>query len=93
MYKKFKLVCKSCNFEKVVINEDIFLEDDIKCNICGGKCSVININSAEEIYEELVDELGLEGLIEFIKDKEIEEENKDLIDLLKNKGLWKERRM
>jgi len=91
MYKKFKLICKNCGFVNIVINKDIFLEDDIKCSICGNKMEVININSVEEVYKDLVDEFGIEGLIEFIKDKEIEEENKDLIEYLKYKGLWERR--
>jgi len=89
MYKKLKLVCKKCKFENIVVNEDVFLEEDIKCSICGEKLEVVDINSVEEVYKDLVDEFGMEGLIEYIKKNEIEEENKDLVSYLKYKGLWK----
>ena len=89
MYKKLKLICINCEFERVVIDEDIFLEEGIKCSMCGEKLEVVDINSVEEAYKDLVDEFGMEGLIEYIKKNEIEEENRDLVGYLKYKGLWK----
>lgn len=83
MIKKFIKKCKNCKYEEFIVNKDVFVKE--KCNICDSECDIINVNSIEEVYEGLVNEMGVEGLCEFIKERE--KENYDLVVYMRNKGL------
>ena len=75
-----KLVCENCGHVEET-SEVFFTDESLKCPICGYKRQIIEVKNVQEIWKELVNELGIEGALELVEDRK--EYNMDLWNYLK----------
>lgn len=66
--KRLRVICKKCGWERE-IETDILEKKDLSCMICSSLCDVEDTYTNTEILNELFEEMGVEGTLEFLTRK------------------------